>query len=250
MTSVMRNFAVSLITLLILSSTSYTGQATKLIPDDSNEESDLAYSIEKCLKSQGIVFKQVSVTKVNEELSATHTNIEVVLNADTTLPVSCNVINAIRLCTLIAVNRRPGYSLTISVAPSNLGVAEGSAKKVIYTGTVTDPDSMPPCIDVLALKAKGTLSIKTCNVEREVSDEAKRLGVKIEKLNVKVKKDKEGKLHLLVSGKASALNGSESRFRGIDSESQIIETVKLLVKQNTGVQMINTDNLKVLPTKR
>jgi hypothetical protein len=240
MTSVQRKFAASLIALLLVSSTSYTGQTTKLKSDDCNKDGDLATQIQKCLTMKGVTFDKLCIT-------ANH--IEVILNVDTAMPVDCKVINAIRECTLSAVGAEPVYEVTVLIRPST----PGAPPQLVYkghTGTGTDPDAMPICIDVLALASKGTLNINFNAVEKIVTAEAKQLGVKLDKLRVGVEKCKDGKLCikckdgalcLQVSGKASASKISESRITGI---------VAALVSKYTGVIKINTDNLKVLSTTR
>jgi hypothetical protein len=235
MTSIQRKFAACLITLLMLLPISYTGQATKLTPgnrnEDNNEENNLETTMRSCLNGQAIKFAKLSVTEHQ---------FEVVLNANTAVPVDCKIVNAIRECTLNAVSYEPDYYLTISIAPS----AQEAPALVAYkghTGTGTDPDSMPICVDVLALKSVGTLKINYCKVERNVSKDAKLLGVRIDDLDVKVKKCEEDKLCLQVSGKASASEVDVLRFRRI---------VTALMKKHTGVQTINTDNLTVRPAKK
>src|SRR5215470_17838800 len=110
MTSVQRKFAAGLITLFIISSISYTGQTTKLIQVDCNEDSDLSKNLRKCLTSKGIDFEKLCVTK---------DHIDIVLNVNTVTPVDCRIINAIRDCTLETVSAEPVvYEVTISIAPS------------------------------------------------------------------------------------------------------------------------------------
>jgi len=90
---------------------------------------------------------------------------------------------------------------------------------------------------VLALILTGTLDLKHEVVERKVSEDAKLLSVRLDKLRVEVvSKCKDGKPCLQVSGIASASRVSESRVRGI---------VVVLVNKYTGILRINTDNLKI-----
>jgi hypothetical protein len=233
MSSIQRKFAACLITLFVISSASFTCQTAKLTQGDCNEECNLAKKIQDCLKSKGIVFKEVSATKVNGELSVTIVNIEVVLNADTPLPVDCKVINAIRECTLNAVGYESGCRLVISIAPSSSGAPAYVVYTGIHKGTGTDTDSMPVCVDVLALK---TLKIRTCEVKSKVSEEAKRLGIRFEKLGLKVRRSEGNKPYLEVSGKALAQNSSESQVR---------MQVRDMVMYHTGAQRISTDKLQV-----
>jgi len=90
---------------------------------------------------------------------------------------------------------------------------------------------------VLALILQRALSLNHEVVERRVSEDAKLLGVRLDKLRVEVvSKCKDGKPCLQVSGMASASMVSESRVRGI---------VVVLVSKYTGILRINTDNLKI-----
>jgi hypothetical protein len=229
MTSVQRKFAAGLITLFIVSSTSYTGKTTKLTQDDCNANSDLATKLRNCLTSKGIVFDKLCVTK---------DHIDVVLNVGTVTPVDCRIINAIRDCTLETVSAEPVvYEVTISIAPST----SGGPAQLIYSGhagTGHDTDSMPTCTSMQDLLFEGTVSINAKVVEKKVSADAGRFGVKVYNLRVEVKKGKDGKPFLQVSGKASSSNASDSRIIGI---------VTALVNKYTGVLEINTGNLKVLP---
>ena len=105
-----------------------------------------------------------------------------------------------------------------------------------HTGIGSIPDSL--CgPDVLALILQRALSLNHEVVERRVSEDAKLLGVRLDKLRVEVvSKCKDGKPCLQVSGMASASMVSESRVRGI---------VVVLVSKYTGILRINTDNLKI-----
>ena len=229
MTSVQRKFAAGLVTLFIVLSTSYSGRTAHQTLDGCNGDSSLAKNIQDCLKGKGIKFEKVCTTQ---------DKIEVVLTGYKETPVDCSVINAIRDCVLqYAMDPGPPYEVNISVAPS---IPEAPAYLVYkgHVGTGSDPDSMPRCFDALALKAEGTVNFKLCNVERKVSADAKRLGFRIEDLDVKVKKSEGDKLYLQVSGKVRA---SEL------SESQVKVRVKDLLEKYTGTRRINTDNLKVLP---
>jgi hypothetical protein len=228
MTSVQRKFAACLITLFVISSIGYTGQTTKQAPEDCDADCTLANQIRGCLSSKEIEFDNVSVIRGN---------IEVVLKANTVTPVRCDLIDAIVACAQDAVNYETGHVLAITIAQSTPSAPMYYLYKG-HTGTGTIPDIMPPCIHALALKA-GTLKIKTCKIERKVSGDAKRLGIKIENLDVKVKKCEGDKLCLEVSGKIRPSEISESRAIG---------TVTALVQSYAGVLLrINTDNLKVLP---
>jgi hypothetical protein len=222
MTSVQRKFAASLITLLITLSLSYTGQTTKLTPDDCNENSALATRILECLKLQGIK---------PAKLCTTERRIEVVLSGNKDEPVDCKIINAIRKCTLAAVDYEPGYELNISIAPSTAG---DPPQSVYYGITDHDPDKMPKCIDVLALAGKGTLKISFRKVKHEVKGDAKRLGIKIDDLEVKPEKRECDKLRLRVLGEVlEAPVGGE----------QVKKIVADLVSKYTLVQTIDTNNL-------
>jgi uncharacterized alkaline shock family protein YloU len=244
MTSVQRKFAASLITLLVALSLSYAGQTTKLTPDDCDENSALATTIRGCLASQGIKPAKLCTTAGRIE---TPGRIEVTLSEDIYEPGDCKVINAIRKCTLVAVNYERGYELYVSIAPS----AGGAPAQLVYnghTGTEHDPDTMPKCIDVLALKFEGTLKFKLGRVESKVKEDAKRLGVRIDDLDVKVKKREGDKLGLRVSGKVRAAEVSEAEVK---------EIVTDLVSKYTGVRVLainidelNTDKLKAPITKR
>lgn len=229
MASIQRKFAACLITLFMVSSIGYTGPTKKQTPDDCNEDCNLANQIRGCLNTKGIEFDNVSVI---------NGNIEVVLKANKETPVPCNRIVTIIECANKAVNYERGHDLAISIAPSTPGTTAYYVYKG-HTGTGTIPDCLRLSrIDVLDLKSIGTLNINTCKVERKVSEDAKRLGVRIENLNVKVKKSEDGKLYLQVSGKVRA---SEV------SESQVIVMVKDLVEKYTGTPRINTDKLEVYP---
>jgi hypothetical protein len=230
MASIQRKFAVGLITLFIVSLTSYTGQTTKRTPDGCDKDCILANQIRECLNNQGIIFENVSVT---------NGHIEVVLKANTAIPVSCTVIDAIVECANKAVRYEPGHNLAISIPPST----PRDPVYLVYkghTGTGTIPDTMS-CVNVPALKAAGTLSVNFCKVESIVYEEAKQRGARIEKLNVKFKKFEGDKLCLQVSGKVR-----ESEL----SERGVIGMITSLVYKYTGVPCINTDNLKVLPTNK
>jgi hypothetical protein len=228
MASVQRKFAACLITLFIISSIGYTGQTTKQTPQGCDDDCNLANQIRACLSSKEIEFDSVSVIKGN---------IEVVLKANTVTPVYCALIDAIVECAQDAVDYEKGHVLAITIAQSTPSAPVYYLYKG-HTGTGTIPDIMPPCVHAAALKV-GTLKIKTCKVERKVSEDAKRLGIKIENLDVKVKKCEVDKLCLQVSGKVRPSEISDSRAIG---------TITALVQKYTGALLkINTDNLKVLP---
>jgi len=244
MTSVQRKFAASLITLLITLSLSYAGRTTKLTSDECDENRPLATTIRECLATQGIIPTKVCATRAGSIEAPGR--IEVVLTGDKDEPVDCKVINAIRKCTLVAVNYQRGYELYVSIAPS-----AGVPGQLVYsghTGTERDPDTMPKCVDVLALKFVGTLKIKTGKVESKVREDAKRLGVRIDDLDVEVKKREGDKPRLHVSGKVR-----EAKL----SAAEVKEIVTDLVSKYTGVGVpainideLNTDKLKGPLTNR
>lgn len=230
MTLVQRKFAAGLITLFVVSCISYTGQATKLTPDNCDEDCNLANKIRECLTNKKIDFENVYVT---------NGDIEVVLKAKTDTPVLCSRIEPIIECAQIAVGYEPGHNLAISIPPST----PRDPVYLVYkghTGTGTIPDTMS-CVNVSALKAAGALSIKLCKVESIVYEEAKQRGARIENLNVKVKKFEGDKLCLQVSGKVRESELSVPGVRGM---------ITFLMYRYTGVPCINTDNLKVLPTNK
>jgi hypothetical protein len=238
MTLVQRKFAAGLITLFIVSLTSYTGQATKLTQVACNADSNLATQIRTCLETNGIVI---------EKLNITNDSIEVVVKADANTPSACYVIEAGYKCVRDAVAARNAvctmrtYVLTISIVSSTPGVPPQLEYKG-HVGTASDPDTIRICNDVQAK----TMSVKSCKVERAVVEDAKRLGIMIDNLDLKAKKcegDDKDKLCIQVSGKVRAPEGSEPQVRG---------KITSLVNKHTGVRLryIKIDNLKVLPPNK
>jgi hypothetical protein len=233
MTSVQKKFAAGLITLFMISCTSHTGQATKQMPDNCNQDPNLATKIQECIESKGIQIEKLCVTK---------DSIEVFLKVGADTPVACYVIDAVYECAQNAVGPTQVYSLTISIVSSTPNAPASLVYKG-HTGIGSDPDAVRICIDTGALADEGILRFNFGVVEAKVSKDASRLGVTIDNLRVvigkcKADKDKYNSC-LQVSGTASAQKVSESRVRGI---------VAALVNKYTGVLRINTDNLKVLTT--
>jgi hypothetical protein len=235
MTLVQRKFAAGLITLFVVSSTSYTGQTTKRTLDDCNPSGNLEVKIRECLEEKGINF---------EKLCITDKSIDVFLNSGRGTPVACYVIDGIRRCAgtaADAVDPQKEYNLTISITSPT----PGAKAQIVYrghTGIGSDPDTVPDpvriCTDTVASAARGIVRFDFELVEKKVSKDAMERGVRIDNLRVRLGKCKD-KPCLQVSGKASAPKLSESQVRGI---------VAFLVNEHTGALNINTDNLKPPPT--
>jgi hypothetical protein len=217
MVSVKRIFVAGVVSLFIVLSSSYTGNATRRASNDSNELG-CAQGLKEYLEAN------------RERLNIQGLSID---NGVLNVNIGCHVD--------VDVNR-------ISEAISNYYYSNPECKElkaftvnmikcsqVVYTlkfrGTVSDADRGP----------KYSLIVNTKFLKVVVPKEARKRDVKVVNLRADIKKDNEGNLSLQVSGGVSALKRSAS---------QVKQTVIDLLMEYTGILNIDAANLKERSAQR